>query len=98
MDIEFRKPIHALQLTKAVEWDFACTSDKLQQLSTFFFVERTDCTPEPLNLRGGGLIVVIFGMIFPVINVDVGKAGDEKLELLLVEDRNEFRRNNVMEA
>ena len=53
MDVESIDSIHTLKFLEAVEWHFAGSGDELEQLRTFFFVEGTDCTPEPLNLRGG---------------------------------------------
>lgn len=78
MNIESTEAIHAFQLLEAVERDFACSSDELQQLSTLFLVVRTDSTPEPLNLRGGGGIVVILGVALPIIDIDLGKTGDQE--------------------
>ena len=51
MDVEPTEPIHTLEFPKSIERDLASTSDKLKKLSSFFFVEGADCTPEPLNLR-----------------------------------------------
>ncbi len=71
MDVELRETVHALQLTKAVQWYFAGACDELQQFGTLFFVEGTDRAPEPLDLWGGNLIIVIFGMILPVVDINV---------------------------
>lgn len=53
MNVESVDSIHTLKFFKAVEWYFAGSGDKLKQLRTFLLVEGTDCTPEPLDLRGG---------------------------------------------
>ena len=71
MDIEPTEPVHALEFPESVKRDLASTSDKLKKLSSFFFVEGADCTPEPLNLRRCGLVVVIFSMVLPIININV---------------------------
>ena len=41
---------------------------------------------------------MVFGMIFPIVDIDIGQARDEQLKLLLVEDRDQLRRDNVVEA
>ena len=78
MDIESTEAIHAFQLLESVERDFAGSSDELQQFRTLFLVVRTDSSPEPLNLRGRGGIVVILGVALPIIDIDLGKTGDQK--------------------
>ncbi len=71
VDIEPTKPIHTLQLPETVERDLAGTGDELKKFGPFFFVEGADCTPEPLNLRRCGLVVVILSMVLPIININV---------------------------
>lgn len=51
MNIKPTEPVHTLEFPETVKRDLACTSDKLEKLRSFFFVEGADCTPEPLNLR-----------------------------------------------
>ena len=41
---------------------------------------------------------MVFGVVAPVLDVDVRKTGDEELELLLVEDGDEVCWDDVMEA
>ena len=98
MDIEPRKAIHTFKLAETVERYLACPCDELKQLGTLFLVKGADCAPEPLNLRGGGLIVVVFGMILPIIDVDIRKTRDKKFELLLIKDGDELRWDNIMET
>ena len=98
MHVESGEAIHALELTEAVQRHLACPRDELQELSTFFFVEGADCTPEPLDLRRGSLVVVVFGMVLPIVHVDIREAGNQELKFLFVEYRNELRRDNVMES
>ena len=40
---------------------------------------------------------MVFGVILPIVHVDIRETRDEKLELLLVEDGNELRWDNIME-
>lgn len=49
-------------------------------------------------LQGVGLILVVLSVGAKVINVNGRQAGDEQLQLLLVEDGDEALRNNVVEA
>ena len=98
VDVESAKAIHTLKLAKAVERHFACTCNKLQELGSFLLVKRSDCAPEPLNLWRRGLVVVIFGVIFPVVDIDIGQTRDEQFKLLLVEDCDQFRRHDVVKA
>ena len=98
VDVELGKAIHALQLLEPIEWDLAGTGDELQQLGALLFIEALDCPPEPLDLRGSTLVVVVLGVVLPVIHVNVRKTGDEEFELLLVEDGDEVRRHNVVET
>ena len=37
-------------------------------------------------------------MILPVIDINVGQTRDEQLKFLLVEDRDQFRRDNIVKA
>jgi hypothetical protein len=98
MNVEFGKAIHTLKLLEAIEWNLGSTGDELQKLGLFFLVEAANSTPEPLDLWRGLLVVVVFGVVLPVIDVDVGETGDEKFEFLLVEDLNEFGRDDLVEA
>ena len=98
MNVESRESIHALQLTKAIERHFACGSDELEQLGTFCLVERANGTPKPLNWWRGGLVVVVFSVVLPIVDVDVGQARNEEFKLLLVKNGNELRGNDVVEA
>jgi hypothetical protein len=98
VDIEFADTVHTLQLLEAVERDLASTRDKLEQLGAFFLIEGADCTPEPLDLRRGGRVVVIIGIILPLIDVDLRKTRDQKFQLLFVEDGDQVWRNDLVEA
>ena len=50
MDIESAESVHSFELAKAVERHFGGTSNELEKLGSFFFIEGTDCAPEPLDL------------------------------------------------
>jgi hypothetical protein len=98
MNVEFGKAVHTLKLLKAVEWNLGSAGDELQKLGLFFLVEAANSTPEPLDLWRSLLVVVVFGVVLPVINVDVGETGDEKFEFLFVEDLNKFGGDDLVEA
>lgn len=98
MDVESTKPVHTLELAEAVERYFAGSGNELKKLGSLFLVERAHGAPEPLDLCGRGGVVMILGIVLPIVHVDIREAGDEKLELLFVEDRYQFGGNNVMEA
>jgi hypothetical protein len=86
VNVELGKAVHTLKLFEAVEWDLGGSGDELQELGLFFLVEAADSTPEPLDLWRGLLVVVVFGVVLPVVDVNVGKTRDEKFEFLFVED------------
>ena len=98
MDVELAKPVHALEFFEPVERNLTRTADELQELSSFFLVERPDGTPEPLDLRRRCGVVVVLRVVPPVIHVDFGQARDQQLQLLLTEDRDEFRWDDVVET
>lgn len=50
MNLEFLCAIHALESGKALQRNFRCAGDELEELGTFGLVETAQCTPEPLNL------------------------------------------------
>jgi hypothetical protein len=77
MDIELAESIHSLKFLETIERYLASTSDELQQLGAFFLVKGSYSSPEPLNLRGRGTVIVILSIILPVIHIDIRKAGDE---------------------
>jgi hypothetical protein len=76
MDIEPTKSIHALQLLKSIKRHLRSTRNELQQLSALLLIKGSDSTPEPLDLRGRGRVVVVFGVALPVVDFDFGEAGD----------------------
>ena len=41
---------------------------------------------------------MVFGVVFPVIDVDVWKTRDEQLEFLLIEDSDQLRGDDIVKA
>ena len=41
---------------------------------------------------------MVLCIVLPIIYIDIRKAGDEELELLLVENCNQFSRDDIMES
>ena len=93
MDVEPADTVHALELLEAVQRHLGRAGDELQQLGKLLLVEGADGAPEPLDLLGGSRVVVVLGVALPVVDVDVGQAGDEQLKLLLVELEEERMRH-----
>lgn len=75
MDIEATEAIHALELLEAVERHLTRSRDELQQLGALLLVVGADGSPQPLDLRRGGRVVVVLGVGLPVVDIDVGEAG-----------------------
>jgi hypothetical protein len=98
MNVESTEAVHALKLLESVKRNLTGTRDELQKFSPFFFVERSDRSPEPLDLRGSSRVVVVFSVVLPVFNIDIGQTRNEQFELLFAENGDEFGRDNVMEA
>lgn len=98
MNIKTTEAVHALQFLKPIQRHLAGSSHELKELSTFFLVKRADCAPEPLDLRRGSGVVVVFCVALPIIHVNFRQTGDQQLQFLLVEDGNEFSGNDIMEA
>lgn len=51
MNLELLNAIHAFKGSKALQGHFGSTRDKLEELGTVSLVERTQCSPEPLDLQ-----------------------------------------------
>ncbi|KAI6853393.1 hypothetical protein KC350_g76 [Hortaea werneckii] len=86
VDVEPGNAVHAFKLLETIQWHLAGTSDELQELGLFFLVKAADCTPEPLDLRRRGLVVVVLRVILPVIKLlrnNVVEALQELIQLLL---------------
>lgn len=63
--------IHAFELLEAIEWNLAGTSNELQQLGLLFLVKAANRSPEPLHLWRSRCVVRVFGVVLPVIDVDI---------------------------
>ena len=98
MNVEAVYAVHTLEFFEPVERNLAGSRDELKQLRTFLFVKRPDCTPEPLDLLRRGVVIVIFRIGLPVIDINVGETRNEKLKLLFIKDRDELCWDNLMEA
>lgn len=77
MDVETVDAVHAFELLESIERHLASTGDKLQQLGQFFFVKRSDCSPEPLDLWRRRIVVVILSISFPIVNINIRKTRDQ---------------------
>lgn len=98
MDVEATEAVHAFKLTEAVQRHFACARNELQELRSLFLVEGANGTPEPLDLRRGCRVVMVFAVVLPVVDVDIWKSRNEQFEFLFVENGNQFGRNDIVEA
>lgn len=41
---------------------------------------------------------MVFGMILPIVDIDVGQTRDEQLKLLFIEDCDQLGGNNIVKA
>ena len=127
VDIELGEAIHALELLETIEWDFAGSRGELEKFGTLFLVKGADCSPEPLDLRrGGGIIMVpnegwkdnfvssesldkyyvnvtgdlgsVLSVVPPVVNINIWKTRNQKFEFLLIENGNQFGRDDIVES
>lgn len=71
MNAEVCEAVHAFKLLEAVERDLSSTSNELQELGALFLAKRSYCSPEPLDLRRAGIVVLIVGVCLPVGDIDV---------------------------
>lgn len=74
MNVKLGKAIHALEFLEAIERHLGSASDELQKLGFLFLVEAAYRAPEPLDLGRGLLVVVVFGVVLPVVDVDIGQS------------------------
>jgi hypothetical protein len=86
VNVESVDTVHALQLLEAIQRYLTRACDELKELSKLFFVERSHCAPEPLNLLRRRRVVLVLCIALPVVNVDIWQTGDKQLKLLFVED------------
>ena len=76
----------------------ACARHKLQKQRLFLLGEAFEHVPEVADLRVGRLVSVVVGVRTQVVQVNVRQAADEQLQLLRVEDGNQLRRHQLVEA
>lgn len=51
MDLKLLNAIHAFKGSKTLQGHLGSTRDKLEELGTVSLIERTQCSPEPLDLQ-----------------------------------------------
>ena len=54
VDLELLDAVHALQSSETLKGNLGRASDKLQEVGPLSLIERSQCTPEPLDLREWG--------------------------------------------
>jgi hypothetical protein len=98
LDSESSRPITALQVLEAIDWNSAGTSGELQQATLLFGIPCADDLPEVLNDFVLLLVAAVVGMFLPVVNIDIGNAADQKLKFTFVKYVDKIRRNEFVEA
>ena len=71
MYLELLHTSHALQCCEPLQWYLGGTCGKLKEFCTMCLVKGTQCTPEPLDLQGVGLVFVVLGVLSEVVNVNI---------------------------
>ena len=95
-----------------LQGNFARARHELKELCPICLVKTPQSSPEPksqmlspvypphnllpnyLQTRGG--VLVVLGVGLKVVNVDVGEAGQQKLQLLLVEDSDQSKNEIIV--
>lgn len=92
------RAIRALQVLEAVDGDAAGAGCKLEQTALLLRVPAADALPKVLDdlVRLG--VASVVRVLLPVLDVNVGDAADEELQLALVKHRNQVRRDQLVEA
>ena len=75
-----REPLYTLdtlQVDEAAQRDTRRAGSEAENLRSLLAVEGLQRTPEPDNDGVGARVAVVFGRSAPLVNVDVGRAGDE---------------------
>jgi hypothetical protein len=96
-----RKParsITTLQILEAIHRNPARTRRKLQETGFLLGVPAADALPEVLYDFVVLRVAAVVGVLLPVVDVDVGDAADEQLEFALVEDVDQVRGDELVEA
>lgn len=68
-----------LQVCPTLKGNLAGPGDELDELCAFLRVEGADRPPEPLDLGRGDGVGAVVRVGAPVVEVNVGETGDEKL-------------------
>jgi hypothetical protein len=96
-----RKParsITPLQILKPIHRNPRRARRKLQETGLLLGVPATDALPEVLYDFVVLRVAAVVGVLLPVVDVDVGDAADEQLEFALVEDVDQVRGDELVEA
>ncbi|GIX66156.1 uncharacterized protein BcabD6B2_55920 [Babesia caballi] len=89
---------HTHEVLETADGHAARAGDKLQKGSEGVLVEPLQKLPEPHNLIAGLGVVDVLHVLAQVGEVNGGDAADEQLELLVVENGNQLRGNQLLEA
>jgi hypothetical protein len=87
VDGEPLHPLYALQVYKAPERHTRGTCSEAEYLRSLVAIEGLEGTPPPDNDRIGTAVTIVFSRSPPFINIDIGCARNEQLQLLLIELR-----------
>ena len=85
VDGEPLRALDTLQFDEATERHSGGTGREAEDLRALLAVERLERTPEPDDDGVGAGVTVVLCRGAPLVDVDVGRSGDEQLELFLVE-------------
>mmetsp|Transcript_27483 Transcript_27483/g.46108 ORF Transcript_27483/g.46108 Transcript_27483/m.46108 type:complete len:417 (+) Transcript_27483:383-1633(+) len=89
---------HSLQIGKSAKWYLAGTRHEMQKRRAFFAVELPHGRPEPADDRVARLVLVVLGGRVQLVDVHLGQAADEQLQLGGREQTDELGGNEVVEA
>jgi hypothetical protein len=90
--------ITSLQILEAINRDARGARCKLQQARLLLGVPAADALPEVLDDFVVFCVAAVVGVFFPVFDVNVGDAANQELKLALVEDVDEIRGDEFVEA
>jgi len=90
--------IASLKVLEAVNWNSTRASCELEQSALLLRIPCANNFPEVLDDLVLFLISTIVGMLFPVINVNIGNTANQKLELAFVKDIHKIGWNQLVET
>jgi hypothetical protein len=96
-----RKPSRAvttLQIFESVDRDSRSAGSELQKTALLLGIPGSDDLPEVLDHLVLFLVATVVGVLLPVVDIDIGNATNEKLELTLVKYIDEVGRDKLIEA